>query len=90
MGTLLQIFRCQCVCLCLFRKTNGRLSYQHVLNPSLPLPFPQNQRAFELSARFEPVLAFALRSSLTFSEMDTWMLDDEIFCNSVKVALVSD
>ena len=37
---------------------------------------------------FESVFAFALRSSLTFSEMNTWMLNDEGVGNSVKLAFI--
>ena len=39
---------------------------------------------------FESVFAFALGSSLALLEMNTWMLDDEGFGNSVKVAFVTD
>ena len=39
---------------------------------------------------FESVLTFALCSSLTFSEVETWMLDDDGFGNSVTIALVTD
>ena len=44
---------------------------------------------FEVNT-LESVFAFALRSSLTFPEMNTWMLDDESFRNSVKISLVTD
>ena len=39
---------------------------------------------------FESVFAFALGSSLALLEMNTWMLDDESFGTSVKVAFVTD
>ena len=55
--------------------------------------------AFALSAKptgvlvvdtFESVFAVVLRSSLALPETNTWMLDDESFGNSVKVAFVTD
>ena len=39
---------------------------------------------------FDSVFAFALRSSLTVSEVDTWMSDDESFGNFVKITFISD
>ena len=39
---------------------------------------------------FESVFASAVRSSLTLTEVDPWMLDDECFGNSAKIAFVTD
>ena len=39
---------------------------------------------------FESAFAFALRSSMTLSEVNTQMLNDEGFGDSVKVACVTD
>ena len=39
---------------------------------------------------FESVFALPLRKSLTLTEVNTWMWDDESFGNSVTVAFVTD
>ena len=53
-------------------------------------PSPAKPTSVWIVNTFASVFAFALRSSLSFSEVKTWMLDDESFGNSVKVAFVTD
>ena len=55
-----------------------------------PFTFSAKPTSVGIVNTFESVFAFALRSSLTLTEVNTWMLDDESFGNSVKVAFVTD
>ena len=46
--------------------------------------FPAKPTSVRIVNTFESVIAFALCSSLTLSEVDTWMLDDESFGNCLS------
>ena len=52
--------------------------------------FPAKPTGVRIVSTFESVFAFALHASLTLTEVNTWMLDDESFGNSVKIAFVTD
>ena len=52
--------------------------------------FPAKPKSARIVNTFESVFAFSFFSSLTLSKVNTWMLDDESFGNSVEIALIAD
>ena len=71
-----------------FRATSTRSAFSAA--KVLAFAFFAEPTSVRIVDAFESVFAFALRLSLNLTGVNTWMLDDESFGNSVKATFVTD